>query len=102
MSDNPFEIDGVLVWDADCGIDQDIPPEDAVITMTYKGKHMFLWSYQDVENALANGVEEFVKKQITFETVRPQDIDELGRFFEYWMMLAEGGGDMSVFDEGEQ
>jgi hypothetical protein len=102
MSDNPFEIDGVVVWDADCGIDADIPPEESVIIMTYRGNYQYLWSYQDVENALKNGVESFVKAQITHENVRPQDVDELGKFFEYWMMLANSGGNMGVFEEGEE
>jgi hypothetical protein len=85
---NEFEIDGFPVWEADCEFDDITDPNDYKMIMVYRGKYKFVWYYSDVVNALDTGVDLFVKKFIDFEDVKKSHIDELEKFFTYWLSLA--------------
>lgn len=89
MSDNEFEIDGVPIWQSDCYIDDDKHPEDYVLTVTYKGKHNYIWTYQDIKKAVDEGVYELLERCITFEKVRAKDVQELHTFFVHWLKLID-------------
>jgi len=87
MNDNEFEIDGVPVWESECSIDDDKALEDYIITVTYKGKHHFIWTYYDIVDAVENGIDSLLKKYITFEEVKESHAKELQTFFKHWLTL---------------
>ena len=89
MSENEFEIDGVPIWQSDCYVDDHKDPEDYVLTVTYKGKHHYIWSYHDIKDAVENGVDTLLDKCITFEKVRAKDVKELHTFFIHWLKIID-------------
>ncbi len=85
---------GISVWDADCSVMPDQPPEHQFMIMTYKGKDKFLWTYQDVQRALSLGVVNFLKDCKIHDVTKEQS-DELKIFFDHWVILIKNEGNIS-------
>lgn len=97
MIENEFEIDGVPVWESECSIDEGKRPEDYILGITYKGSHHFIWTFQEVEDAIENGVDSLLAKYITFESVKESHAIELHTFLKHWAHVIRNNSDPELF-----
>jgi hypothetical protein len=89
------------VWGADWVIDLDQDKSTVVVTVSYKNREEWLWSYTDIKKAFdEKTVKEFAQQYIT-EEISEEDIKELTDFFFHWLMTVEGAGntDFEINDE---
>jgi hypothetical protein len=97
MIENEFEIDGIPVWESECAIEEGKQPEDYILGITYKGSHHFIWTYNEVEDAVDNGVEQLLAKYITFERVKESHVKELHTFLKHWAHLIKNNNNPELF-----
>lgn len=80
------------VWAADWTIDLDQDKSTITVTVSYKNREEWLWSYEDIKKAFdEKTVKEFAQTYIT-EEISEEDIKELTDFFFHWLMVVDGGG----------
>jgi len=80
------------IWGADWAIDPDQEKSTIYLTMSYKNREEWLWTYNQIHQAFTDKkVKEFAQSYIT-EEISDEDIKELTDFFFHWLMIIDHGG----------